>query len=82
MTTPVLFMIQHLHTGGTEIHVHDLVTGLDRRRFTPHVIYCTPGNISRQLEANGEIPVQRIPVNRAYDLTGLRADLQWTKFVV
>ena len=73
MSIPVLFMIQHLDHGGTEHHFHDVVTGLDRSRFTPHVIHCTGGVVSRQLEAVEGLAIQRVDLKRAYDLSAWRA---------
>ncbi len=78
---PVLFMVQHLDSGGTEHHFHDLVTRLDRDLIAPHVIYCEPGIVSRQLEALDWLPVTRIPLTRAYDWSGLRAALRVRRYL-
>lgn len=75
MAYPILFMIQHLHQGGTEDHFHDLVTGLDRRHFEPHVIHFNNerGHIALKLERDGGIRKTFIPVSKAYNLSGWRA---------
>ncbi len=81
MSIPVLFMIQHLDHRGTEHHFHDVVIGLDRSRFTPHVIHCTGGVVSWQLETVEGLPIQRIDLKRAYDLSAWRAVRQMRRTI-
>lgn len=83
MPIPVLFMVQHLDYGGTEDHFHDLVTGLDRERFTPHVIHFNnpDGHVATKIAAHRDIPRTFIPVARAYDLSGLKAIGQVRRYV-
>lgn len=73
MRHPVLFMIQHLDKGGSEIHLGELLENLDRERFEPHLIYFRGGLVSRKLEELDWIRMTQMPVTRAYDLSGLRA---------
>lgn len=70
---PILFMIQHLDQGGTEHHFHDVVTGLDRDRFEPHVIHFTGGMVADKLRRWPGLPVTRLRVGRAYGPSGLVA---------
>lgn len=68
-------MIQHLHRGGTEDHFFDLVTGIDRVRFQPHVIHFnhSPGDVAQKLALDPGVRVTYLPVGRAYDLSALSA---------
>ena len=75
MPIPVLFLIQHLHYGGTEDHFCDLVTGLDQARFTPHVIHFNDpeGHAALKIAAHAGVTRTFMPVSRAYDLSGFKA---------
>ena len=75
MPAPVLFMIQHLHTGGTEDHFHDLIMGLDRALIEPHVIHFNDerGEVALRLAAQPWLHKTFIPVSKAYNTSGLRA---------
>jgi glycosyltransferase involved in cell wall biosynthesis len=81
MVQPILFMIQHLDHGGTEFHFRDLVTRIDRGRFEPHVIYSDGEVVSGQLRGLGWMPVTRMPITRAYDLSGMRAIWRVRRYV-
>jgi len=72
---PVLFLIQHLHIGGTEDHLHDLIIGLDRTRFEPHLIHFNDeeGIVAQRIAAKPWIRKSFMRVTRAYDLSGWRA---------
>lgn len=70
---PVLFLIQHLDSGGTEDHFATLVRGIDRSRIQPHVFYVEGGRVSSELEHLGWLPVHHLDVRRAYDWSGFKA---------
>lgn len=58
--TRVLFLIDELDVGGTEQQIYELVTRLDRRRYTPLVACFRPGRVSGEIEAAG-VPVFMLP---------------------
>jgi glycosyltransferase involved in cell wall biosynthesis len=86
MAVPVLFLIQHLDQGGTEHHLYDLICGLDRTRFAPHVIYSTPGIVSGKLAAltqrdGASVALREMHVTRAYDASAFKAIWQLRRYL-
>lgn len=75
MPLPVLFLIQHLGGGGTENHLYDLITGVNRDRIQPHVIHFAKkdGYVALKLNTFDWLPITYMPVSRAYDASGLGA---------
>ncbi len=60
--TPVMLLIQHLGPGGSERQLFEIVTNLDRTRFTPHVCcFRTDGVMEGRLRERG-VPVLLLPV--------------------
>jgi Glycosyltransferase Family 4 len=54
---PLLFVNYHGTLGGGQVHLLSLLDGLDRRRFTPHVVCCQDGAFADALRARGIMPI-------------------------
>jgi glycosyltransferase involved in cell wall biosynthesis len=83
MPLPVLFLIQHLGGGGTEHHLYDLITGVNRERIEPHVIHFAKkdGYVAGKLNALDWLPITYMPVTRAYDASGLGAAWRLRRYI-
>lgn len=83
MAYPVLFMIQHLHHGGTEDHFHDLVTGIDPRLIEPHVIHFNhaDGDAALRIAKARWVRKTFMPVSKAYNLSGLSAVAKVRRYI-
>jgi hypothetical protein len=57
---PILFVNFHGTLGGGQTHLLSILTGLDRKRFTPHVVCCEDGAFADKLRALG-LPPEIIP---------------------
>ncbi len=79
---PVLFVIQHLDQGGTEHHFHDLVIGLDRKIFRPHVAYFNGGLVSDLIEQQGDTPIFFSRVMCAYNHAGLKTIWKLRQYII
>ena len=67
----ILYVITDLDTGGVPLHLHRLVTSLDRSRFDPLVVSLSPpGAVSELLERDG-VPTAACGAAHALDLTAL-----------
>jgi glycosyltransferase involved in cell wall biosynthesis len=67
----ILYVITDLETGGVPLHLHRLVTSLDRTRFDPLVVsLAAPGPVSAMLEADG-IPTRACGARGPLDLIAL-----------
>ncbi len=60
---PILFVNYHGFVGGGQVLLLTLLDGLDRARFTPHVVCCQDGPFLELLRARGLKPIL-IPFGR------------------
>jgi hypothetical protein len=54
---PILFVNFHGTLGGGQVHLLTLLDGLDRARFTPHVVCCEDGPFAEALRQRALDPV-------------------------
>jgi hypothetical protein len=54
---PILFVNFHGTLGGGQVHLLTLLDGLDRGRFTPHVVCCEDGPFAEALRKRALNPV-------------------------
>jgi hypothetical protein len=53
---PVLFVNYHGTLGGGQVHLLSLLEGLDKTRFTPHLVCCQEGPFAAELRKRGWEP--------------------------
>jgi len=53
---PILFVNYHGTVGGGQVHLLTLLDGLDRTRFTPHVVCCEEGPFVEALRKRAIYP--------------------------
>jgi hypothetical protein len=54
---PIIFVNYHGTVGGGQVHLLNLIDGLNRARFTPHVVCCQEGIITDMLRRRGISPL-------------------------
>ena len=74
----ILHIIGGGEIGGAEQHVLTLLTGIDRTRFTPHLICLTHGPFAALAREN-EILTRTIPMHFPIDLSPLPGLLRWAR---
>ncbi len=53
----ILFVNYHGTMGGGQNHLLAILNGLDRKKFTPHVVCCQEGKFAEQLREQGLEPI-------------------------
>jgi hypothetical protein len=53
---PILFVNFHGTIGGGQVHLLTILEGLDRSRFTPHVVCCEDGMFAAELRKRALTP--------------------------
>jgi len=61
---PILFVNYYGTIGGGQVHLLAILNGLDRTRFTPHIVCCEEGPFVNKLRALGFQP-EIIPFGKA-----------------
>lgn len=74
----ILHIIGGGEIGGAEQHVLTLLKGIDRTRFTPHLICLTPGPFAALVRATN-IPTRTFPMHFPLDLTPLPGIIRWAR---
>jgi hypothetical protein len=60
---PILFVNYHGTIGGGQVHLLTLLDGLDRSKFTPHVVCCEDGLFADELRKR-VLPLTLIPFGK------------------
>ena len=69
----ILFLIDKLSRGGSQSNLLEIIRGLDRRKFSPHVIALVEGGrLVPEFKAAGAEPIE-LHVERAYDASAFGA---------
>lgn len=74
----ILHIIGGGEVGGAEQHVLALLQGLDRARFSPHLVCLTNGPFA-DLACAANIPTQTFPMHFPLDLSPLPKLVHWTR---
>ena len=82
MTINVLYLIDRLNTGGTELQLFELIRGLDRKKVRPHVCVLNQpeGVLFEKLDAL-EVPKYRLRFKRFHYLSTIAQILMLTKII-
>ncbi|HZK54590.1 MAG TPA: glycosyltransferase [Desulfosporosinus sp.] len=74
----ILHIIGGGEIGGAEQHVLTLLNGIDRSRFTPHLVCLTTGPLAA-LAHDANIPTRTLPMHFPLDLSPLPGILRWAR---
>jgi len=81
MSSPIsiAYLINSLRSGGAERQLVELVTRLDRKRFTPRVLVWEAENFYEEALLKQQIPVYRLPRRGKFDLGPMELTAKWLR---